>query len=126
MVVVEDLEDYRLILQRVLEMDGHKVMTAADSRDGLDLIRRTKPDVAFIDLGLPGVDGFEIARTLRAEGDTSLLIALTAYGGDKNKRRALESGFDRHILKPMLPEERAEVLREARERCSRRMSPGSN
>ena len=118
-VLVEDLNDYRAILQKVLEMDGHEVSAAADGPSGLELIRSVKPDVAFIDIGLPGLDGYAMAETLRREGQTLVLVALTAYGGDKNKLRAIQAGFDRHILKPLLPDERAEILRMAGERSTR-------
>jgi CheY-like chemotaxis protein len=116
-VLVEDLSDYRQILKSLFELDGHTVSSAADGASGLELIRRVKPDVAFIDIGLPALDGFELARKLRTEGSRTYLVALTAYGGDRNRQKAIESGFDRHILKPLLPDERAEVLRLANERC---------
>jgi two-component system, sensor histidine kinase len=117
-VLIDDLADFTMILKSVLEMDGHTVHTATDSSTGLQLIRTLRPQLAFIDIGLPAIDGYMVARTIRAEGINTFLVALTAYGGDKAKVRAVEAGFDRHILKPLLPDERREMVSLAMERAA--------
>jgi signal transduction histidine kinase len=101
--VVEDNVDTRDALQMVLRMEGYDVETAADGRAGLDLIVRAQPGVAFIDIGLPGLDGYEVARRVRsARGGTKLhLVALTGYGQPYDRARALEAGFDEHLVKPV-------------------------
>lgn len=73
---------------------------------------RFRPDVGLIDIGLPGVDGYEVARRLRAtdDGKRMLLVALTGYGQPEDRRRARAAGFDAHLTKPVLPEQLAEVL----------------
>ena len=118
-VLIDDLADYTQILKKVLELDGHTVFVANDSKAGLALMRQLRPDAAFIDIGLPELDGYALVKRLRAEGSRSFIVALTAYGGDRTKMRAIESGFDRHILKPLLPDERRDVTRLAVERASK-------
>ena len=99
-VIVEDSPDARLSLQKVLESEGHIVHTAADGPSGLDAIVRTRPDVALVDIGLPGLDGYHLARRVRSLGLPTCLVALTGYGlgGDKDEARA--AGFDAHLTKP--------------------------
>ena len=99
-VIVEDLPDARSSLQRVLELEGHAVYTAADGQGGFDVITRLRPDVALIDIGLPGLDGHRLARRLRSSGLRTYLVALTGYGLGEDKVRARESGFDAHLTKP--------------------------
>ena len=118
-VLVDDLVHYTEALKGVFELDGHSVHTANDGATGLRVIREVRPDLAFIDLGLPDVDGYELARTIRAEGIQAYLVAFTARGGDKTRAKTSDAGFDRHILKPLLPDERREVLRLAAERALR-------
>ncbi len=99
-VLVEDSDDARISLQRILEHEGHTVHTAADGPAGLEAIARLKPDVALIDIGLPGIDGYTVARQLRARGLRTCLVALTGYGLAQDRRRAMEAGFDVHLTKP--------------------------
>jgi CheY-like chemotaxis protein len=99
-VIVEDSEDARLSLQRILEREGHTVHTAADGPSGFDAIAHLRPDVALIDIGLPGLDGYCIAEQLRSRGLRTFLIALTGYGRADDRSRARESGFDAHFTKP--------------------------
>jgi NO-binding membrane sensor protein with MHYT domain/CheY-like chemotaxis protein len=99
-VIVEDSEDARLSLQRILEREGHTVHTAADGPAGFDAIAQLQPDVALIDIGLPGLDGYRIAERLRSKGLRTYLIALTGYGRAEDRTRARESGFDEHLTKP--------------------------
>ena len=112
--VVDDNEDARDSLRALLTADGHTVEVAADGLSALNMIRANPPDVALIDLGLPGVDGYEVARRLRASPATSdvMLFAITGYGQDEDRRRALAAGFDVHLVKPFhYPELMAAVQR---------------
>jgi two-component system CheB/CheR fusion protein len=102
-VVVEDQEDSRLMMKLLLESHGLTVFTAADGQEGLQLIDRVHPDLALIDLGLPVMDGFEVAQRLRASGCRIHLVALSGYGQDSDIKAALEAGFDQHITKPPDP-----------------------
>jgi signal transduction histidine kinase/ActR/RegA family two-component response regulator len=102
-VVVEDNRDARECLQVLLQIRGHDVHVASDGVEGRDLILATHPDVAFLDVGLPTLDGFQLAEQLRASpGLTGTrLIALTGYGGPETRMRALAAGFDEHLTKPV-------------------------
>jgi NO-binding membrane sensor protein with MHYT domain/ActR/RegA family two-component response regulator/two-component sensor histidine kinase len=99
-VLVEDADDARATLQRVLEHAGHRVVTARDGIEGLDKIIGTHPDVALVDIGLPGIDGYELARRLRSAGSRAYLVALTGYGLAVDRERARKAGFDIHVAKP--------------------------
>jgi CheY-like chemotaxis protein len=99
-VIVEDSEDTRVSLQRVLEREGHTVHTAADGPSGLDAIAHLQPDVALIDIGLPGLDGYGLAARLRSVGSRTYLIALTGYGRPEDRTGGDDSGFDAHLTKP--------------------------
>ena len=99
-VIVEDSEDARVSLQRILEREGHTVHTAADGPSGFDAIAQLRPDVALIDIGLPGLDGYRLAEQLRSTGLRTYLIALTGYGLAEDRDRAHTSGFDAHLTKP--------------------------
>ncbi len=111
-LVVEDGADAREALRLLLECSGHRVEVAADGRRGIELALAGRPDVALVDIGLPGVDGYEVARRVRAEpaGKGIRLIALTGYGQPEDVRRALEAGFDAHLTKPVDPDALAAVL----------------
>jgi PAS domain S-box-containing protein len=111
-LVVEDSADARLGLQLLLQQSGHSVETAGDGQDGLAKLRRFRPDVALIDVGLPGMDGYELARMARSQPETRdiRLIAITGYGQAADKRRALDAGFDLHLAKPVDPLALQELL----------------
>jgi PAS domain S-box-containing protein len=102
-LIVEDNEDTRESLRLLLESLGHSVLEAADGGHGLALARQHQPEVVLIDLGLPGLDGYEVARTLRSSpfGKSTLLIAVTGYGQAEDRRRSEEAGFDAHLVKPV-------------------------
>jgi signal transduction histidine kinase/CheY-like chemotaxis protein len=101
-LIVEDVEDSRESLRLLLEMDGHEVALAADGTEGLAKLRSFRPDVAVIDIGLPGMNGYELAREARAQAHSAvILIALTGYGQANDRRQALEAGFDVHLTKPV-------------------------
>jgi CheY-like chemotaxis protein/anti-sigma regulatory factor (Ser/Thr protein kinase) len=100
-VVVEDNADIRDLLRIKLRHLGHRVDTAEDGVKGLETVLRAKPDVALVDIGLPGLDGYDLARRVREElGNDVYLVALTGYGQADDRKRALEAGFDVHLTKP--------------------------
>jgi signal transduction histidine kinase/CheY-like chemotaxis protein len=114
-LVVEDNSDIRETLKDLLIMCGHTVDVAEDGERGLQMVLDLKPNVALIDIGLPGLDGYGVAKTLRLRmgGDLhTRLIALTGYGQPDDKRKALDAGFDAHLVKPVDLEHLSEVLRE--------------
>lgn len=102
-LIVEDSEDARDSLKAFLEMLGHEISVAKDGLEGAALLLKLCPDVAFVDIGLPGIDGYELARRVRAEsaGETVYLVALTGYGGADAKAKAKAAGFDLHLTKPV-------------------------
>lgn len=100
-LLVEDNDDALQALRAVLELDGHVVSTALDGQRGLELLLSGRPEVAVIDLGLPRLTGFEVARRSRAAGYAGRLVALSGYGMENNTRQALQAGFDAHITKPV-------------------------
>jgi len=115
-LIVEDNDDAREALRMLLEMDGHVVEAAAEGTQALEITRANDPDLALVDIGLPGIDGYEVARRLRAteRGRSMLLVALTGYGQADDRRRALDAGCDLHVTKPVFPERLAETLAAAR------------
>jgi PAS domain S-box-containing protein len=111
-VVVEDNEDAREALRLLLELDGHTVSAEPDGERGLERILERRPDIALIDIGLPRVDGYEVARRVRlSEGARHVfMVALTGYGQPGDVARALAAGFDTHLLKPVDPDQLARVI----------------
>jgi CheY-like chemotaxis protein len=110
-LIIEDHDDAREALQALLEFQGHRVHAAASGQHGLEIASQHVPDVALVDIGLPEVDGYEVARRLRALGQgRPYLIALTGYGQPDDLERAREAGFDAHLLKPVDPDTLAHVL----------------
>lgn len=84
---------------------------ARDGPEGVELALATAPEVAFIDIRLPGIDGHEVARRIRAAlGSRVLLVALTAHGQEQDRRRSIEAGFDAHLVKPVSDEDLTRVL----------------
>jgi signal transduction histidine kinase/CheY-like chemotaxis protein len=110
-LVVEDQDDARDSLRALLEIEGHEVLTAASGAEALAHAKAQRPEVAFIDIGLPGMDGYELARRLRLDGaGSSTLVALTGYGQESDKQRARAAGFDLHLTKPVSYEALMDVL----------------
>ena len=116
-LIVEDNEDGREMMAMLLDSFGTRVLQAADGAAGLEAARAHLPDIALVDIGLPGMDGYEVARRLRADPATQgmRLVALTGYGLLEDQQRALQAGFDLHLVKPVPPER----LREAIASCLR-------
>jgi signal transduction histidine kinase len=101
-VLVEDGEDIRELIADLLRDWGHAVTVASDGRAGAELVINTQPDVAFIDIGLPVLDGYEVAARVRAAPlpKAPRLVAMTGFGQESDKQRALAAGFDHHLVKP--------------------------
>jgi CheY-like chemotaxis protein len=101
-LVVEDNRDIRDSLLTLLGLLGHPAEAAADGAEGVRRALALRPRLAMVDLGLPRLDGFEVARQLRAAlGSDILLVAYTAYGDAESKAQALDAGFDMHFVKPL-------------------------
>ena len=102
-LVVEDNEDTLELVQMWLRSLGHSVEGASDGTSGLETAITTKPDVALVDIGLPGLDGYEVARSVRASeaGAQIYMVAVTGYGRPEDRARALDAGFDAYIVKPL-------------------------
>jgi signal transduction histidine kinase len=111
--IVEDNADALAALRSLLELDGHSVWSESDGNAGLDAVIAQRPDVAIIDIGLPGIDGFELAKRSRAAGYAGCMIALSGYGQDRDVQQALRSGFDAHLVKPVNPDALRRILAEA-------------
>ncbi len=111
-VLIEDDEDNRQALQMLLELDGHEVRVASNGEDGLTAIAEMRPDVALVDIGLPSMDGYEVARRTRAAftREQVYLVALTGYGQPMDRHAARDAGFDEHLTKPLKPRELNRVL----------------
>jgi PAS domain S-box-containing protein len=99
-LVIEDNEDSAESLKDILELHGHEVSVAHDGPAGLAQARAAEPDVVLCDVGIPGLDGYEVARRLRAAGSRARLVALTGYAGADDVARARQAGFDAHLAKP--------------------------
>jgi CheY-like chemotaxis protein len=119
-LIVEDNDDSRIILEKLLRMDGHQVSVAADGIAGYEAVRRERPDVVLLDIGLPGMDGYQVAQRIRAElpNQAVRLVALTGYGRAKDHEAVMRAGFDEHLIKPVGPRELAQVLRKPASRKS--------
>jgi CheY-like chemotaxis protein len=111
-LLVEDHHDTRDAFRLLLEVEGHSVEEAADGRAGLEKILALRPDLAFVDLGLPGLDGYAVARAVRTapDGNSLWLIAMTADGRPEDRQRALEAGFDAFVVKPIGDDELRALL----------------
>jgi signal transduction histidine kinase/ActR/RegA family two-component response regulator len=101
-VIVEDNDDLRAMQEDLLQLAGHEVRSATNGPEGIATILEFRPDAAFIDIGLPGCDGFEVARSVRAASQSEvLLVALSGYGQVQDRDRARAAGFDAHLTKPV-------------------------
>ena len=113
-LVVEDGEDAREMLQAMLSLHGHEVRTAETGLAAVAEAVRFEPDLVLLDIGLPDIDGYEVARRLRAleRGHRMRLVALTGYGQSEDEARAYAAGFDLHVTKPVVPDALARMLAE--------------
>src|SRR4051794_22000498 len=101
-LVVDDDRDTAETLACLLRLFGHDVRIALDGYQAMEIARRVRPRYVLLDLGLPGLDGYQVASRLRQElPETIGLIAITGYGCEEDRRRALAAGFDHHFVKPL-------------------------
>jgi CheY-like chemotaxis protein len=108
-LIVEDDDDSREMLGELIVAFGHEALAAANAHEALQRARERKPDFALIDIGLPEIDGLEVARLLRnatadIPGDPVRLVALTGYSDGEMRQTADEAGFDHYMIKPVMPE----------------------
>jgi signal transduction histidine kinase len=113
--LVEDNDDVRLLMGEVLESWGHRVQQAATGAVGVNLILEQRPDIAFIDIGLPDMDGYELARQIRSAlgAEKPLLVALSGFSQRRDRERASNAGFDDHLAKPASPADLKRLLSQA-------------
>jgi len=111
-LVVDDSRDVVESLAMVLRGWGHEVCVAYDGRGALDAAPAFAPDLVLLDIGMPGMDGYQVAQRLRqVEGGKGLtLVALTGYGQDEDRSRSREAGFDYHMVKPVEPADLKDLL----------------
>jgi signal transduction histidine kinase/ActR/RegA family two-component response regulator len=111
-LVVDDNHDAADSLAAVLELTGNEVRTAYGGREALRTSRSFRPEIVFLDIGMPEMNGLDVARRLRQQEETrnAHIIAMTGWGQDADRRRAKAAGFDDHLVKPVAPEAVAEVL----------------
>ncbi len=113
MLVVDDNTDAARALELVLKSLGHEARVEHDGERALKVAAAFKPDVVLLDLGLPGMDGFELARRLRkAQGPGLRVIAVTGWGQETDRQRSQEAGFDLHLVKPVDPQDLARIISE--------------
>ncbi|MEO7761358.1 MAG: response regulator [Casimicrobiaceae bacterium] len=113
-LVVDDVEAAATTLARVLDAMGHDTRVAHDGPRALAIAKDYRPDVILLDLGMPGMSGFVVARLIRAQSglEGTTLIAVTGHGRDEDRRQALDAGFDHHLLKPLDLEQMRALLDE--------------
>jgi CheY-like chemotaxis protein len=99
-LVVDDNSDAAESISILLSNAGHEVRTAYDGQSGIELAKAFMPEIVFLDLGMPGMDGFETAKELRALQSDLKVIALTGWGQEADRRRSAEACFDGHLVKP--------------------------
>jgi len=118
-VLVEDNEDVRAMMRTLLELEGHEVYEAGDGPSGVKTAVEVRPDVAFIDIGLPGIDGYQVAHQVREMSDQPppVLVAVTGYGRSEDRHRMEEAGFDAHLIKPVEPVRIHEIMARAPRRA---------
>lgn len=110
--MVDDNADAADTLAELLRMVGYEAQCANHARDALDMLPGWSPQLALLDIGLPEIDGYELAALIRAQpqGRSLKLVALTGYGRDNDRARALNTGFDEHLVKPVEIDRLMEVL----------------
>ena len=99
-LLVDDNHDHAEILNELLQVWGHDVVVAHDGDAVLQLATEERFDVALLDIGLPGKDGYQIASSLQTSPNKPVLVALTGYGGERDRQRSKDAGFDHHLVKP--------------------------
>jgi CheY-like chemotaxis protein len=105
LLIADDNDDAAESLAMLLRMEGHEVVVVGNGRDALDAVAAVRPCVVVLDIGMPDISGYEVARQLRQtqEGRSLTLVAVTGWGQERDKLRAREAGFDHHFTKPIDP-----------------------
>jgi CheY-like chemotaxis protein len=111
-VIADDNQDVADGLKVLLELDGHIVHATQDGQGAIDLARRLQPDFLLLDIGMPKLNGYDVARYLRAQpwGRDIRLVAITGWGQPEDRSRAIKAGFDYHLTKPVPLEDLADIL----------------
>lgn len=106
LLVVDDNRDAAESMSMLLEMWGHEVVFAYDGPSALETAEKWQPEAVFLDIGLPGMDGYEVAERLREllQAKDAVLIAITGYGQDDDRLRSRRAGIDHHLVKPVAPD----------------------
>ncbi|MEQ8787115.1 MAG: chemotaxis protein CheB [Pirellulaceae bacterium] len=126
-LLVEDSAAIRVTLRMLLEADGFVVSEAADGLEGLDVLLRDHPDVGLIDIGLPGMNGYELAKAVRSSTNGAVrLVALTGYGREEDRRAVRAAGFDAHLVKPLKMERLYQTLADLGLSAQERSAPRPN
>ena len=112
--MVDDNKDAAVSLAMLLRLQGHEVRVAHDGSSAVDVAISYRPEMVFLDIGMPGMDGYEVARRLRQTSglEKIILAALTGWGQQEDRRRSAEAGFDHHLIKPPDPKALESVLAE--------------
>jgi two-component system CheB/CheR fusion protein len=120
-LVVDDNKDSADSLATLLQLGGHEVETAHNGPKALEAAGAFRPEAVLLDIGLPGMSGFEVARSLRGRRDTrdALIVAMTGYGQDTDRERSREAGFDYHLVKPVDPTEVRRLLSAGRKTATK-------
>jgi CheY-like chemotaxis protein len=100
-LIVDDNKDLATSLARLLRLLGHEVEAVFDGPSGVEAVRKFRPRVVLLDIGLPDFDGYQVARALRQEGFKDMIIAVSGYGQEEDRRRSHEAGMDHHLTKPL-------------------------
>jgi CheY-like chemotaxis protein len=118
MLIVDDNALLAESFARLMRYEGHDVETAGDGAAGVQAARAFRPEVVFLDLGLPDMDGYEVARRLRSDPELEkvLIVAVTGYGQPADKRDAHRAGFEHHLVKPIQLDDVERILREYQDR----------
>jgi PAS domain S-box-containing protein len=124
LIVADDNRDSADSLAVLLRLSGHEVETAYDGMEALDLAKRIRPDAVLLDIGMPRLNGYDTCRSLRQlpGGDAMMVIAMTGWGQEEDRRRTVDAGFDAHLVKPVAPEELERLLVGRHDRARARAS----
>jgi CheY-like chemotaxis protein len=114
--VVDDNVDAAESLSLLLQLEGHDVRMAHNGHAAIEKVLEFRPEIVLLDLGMPGMDGYEVARRLRARPELrqTRLVALTGWGQDRDRQRTKEAGFDDHLVKPVEPQALERLLQQPR------------
>jgi CheY-like chemotaxis protein len=119
-LVVDDNIDLTEMMRTMLTLKGHNVVVGCDGAEAVESAARFQPHLALLDIGMPRMDGYEAARRIRQLlGPRVMLVALTGWGQDEDKRRSKEAGFDHHLTKPPDPDQLEQLINECARRAGR-------